>query len=166
MHTGEAQVCVCVCHCVYLFVGSALLCCQLVKHAAVILIDLLHLVDVTRHLFHCSQRLWVDDSGSAAGHKTCLNTILWGLLPLRCVCGLPVRCMFGLPVRCVCSGLSASVRDTSSRSSSGYFRTLWTGLIRYDSREDECWLVGFLASRNCLKAASVLAASQVVRVKG
>ncbi len=61
-------------------------------------------------------------------------------------------------MRWLCSSLSGSVRDTSSLSSSGYFRTLCTGLMRYDSRVDECCLVGFLASRNSLNARSVFAA--------
>lgn len=34
------------------------------------------------------------------------------------------------PVSWLCSGLRGCVRHTSSLSSSGYFRTRWTGLIR------------------------------------
>ena len=56
-----------------------------------------------------------------------------------------------------------SVSDTSSRSSRGYLSTRWTGLIRYDSRVDECCLVGFLASRNSLKARSVLATDEKLK---
>lgn len=38
------------------------------------------------------------------------------------------------------------------------------GLMRYDSRVDECCCFGFWASRNALKAASVLAEGEKRRV--
>lgn len=42
---------------IHLFIVAVLLSHQLVKHRAVILVDLLHLVDVARHLLHGLQRL-------------------------------------------------------------------------------------------------------------
>lgn len=48
--------------CVYLFIVASLLSNELIKHGAVILVNLLHLIDVTGHLLHGFQSLCGDES--------------------------------------------------------------------------------------------------------
>lgn len=48
--------------CIYLFIMAAMLSNELIKHGAVILVDLLHLIDVAGHFLHGFQSLFRDKS--------------------------------------------------------------------------------------------------------
>ena len=62
-----------------------------------------------------------------------------------------------VPLRCACSLEAGSVRSVSWRSSSGYLRMRWIGLMRNDSSVAECCWLGLCERRNSCSAMFVSA---------